>query len=170
MSIQKVAASADAILEQCSCFVDRIADDQFIHESKVVGGTIGMHMRHTLDHYRSALTTPCTEPIDYDHRERGTDIESSRTSTLAEIATLRSMIGQLDETELAQPMVARVMVTTDGQTADLGSTKARELFFAMHHAIHHNALIKAIGSEMGIECDDCFGKAPSTINFEHTSA
>ncbi|MBL4591846.1 MAG: hypothetical protein JKY96_07790 [Phycisphaerales bacterium] len=170
MSIMRVAAGADAILDQCACFVDGLDDDQFVRPSKIVGGTIGMHMRHTLDHFRSAITTPCSDLIDYDHRERGGSLETCRTATLAEITTLRSLIGGLDEPAMASPMTACVMVSSDGQTAELGSTRARELFFAMHHAIHHNALVKAIGNEIGITSDDCFGKAPSTINFEHTGA
>lgn len=170
MSVLKVAGGADAILEQCAGFITDLDDDRFTAPSATVGGTIGMHMRHTLDHFRAALTTPADQPIDYDHRERGGTIESSRTDALIEIATLRSMINGLQTNALNEPITARVMVSADGQTADLESSRARELFFAMHHAIHHNALIKAIAKEHGVECDDCFGKAPSTVNFEQSRA
>ena len=40
----------------------------------------------------------------------------------------------------------------------------------MHHAIHHNAILKAIGLELGFECPEGFGTAPSTINFEQAEA
>jgi len=170
MSVEKVAGGADAILEQLECFTSGLDDGLLTAPSETVGGTIGMHMRHTLDHYRAALTTPASEPIDYDHRERGGTVESCCNDALSEIATLRSMITGLDKATLAQPVTARVMVASDGETADLESSRARELFFAMHHAIHHNATIKAIAVELGIDCEDCFGKAPSTINFEPAKA
>lgn len=170
MSVEKVAGSADAILEQLECFTKGLDDERFTAPSETVGGTIGMHMRHTLDHFRAALTTPASEPIDYDHRERGGTVESCCLSALSEMSTLRSMINDLGSEKLTESVTARVMLAGDGQTADLDSSRARELFFAMHHAIHHNAIIKAIAKEHGIECDDCFGKAPSTVNFEQSEA
>lgn len=170
MSVEKVVGSADAILEQLECFTKGLDDERLTMPSNTVGGTIGMHMRHTLDHYRAALATPASEPIDYDHRERGGNVECCCRSALSEIATLRSMINDLGVSRLTETVTARVMVAADGQTADLESSRARELFFAMHHAIHHNATIKAIAKEHGIECEDCFGKAPSTVNFEQSRA
>lgn len=170
-SLQSVCLAADAILDQCSAYIDRVSDEQFVQESRVVpGGTIGKHVRHTLDHFRCAITTCCTEPIDYDHRCRGGCVESDRDEAKKEVATLRSLVGDLSEAELAETVTTRVMLAGDGHTADLESTRAREIFFAMHHAIHHNAILKAIGLELGFECPEGFGTAPSTINFEQAGA
>jgi hypothetical protein len=170
-SVRRVCGAADAILEQCGDYIDRVDDDQFVSPSNVVpGGTIGKHIRHTLDHFRCAITTCCTESIDYDHRCRGGDVESNRSSAKTEIATLRSLMSELTEEQLNEQVTASVMICSDGETCDLLSTRAREIFFAMHHAIHHNAILKAIGLELGFECPDGFGTAPSTINFEHSEA
>jgi hypothetical protein len=48
----------------------------------------------------------------------------------------------------------------------LGSTLARELAFASHHAIHHHAMMKAIAQEHGQAAESGFGVAPSTLNHE----
>lgn len=169
--LRAVCMAADAILEQCAHYIDCVDDGQYVQPSKVVpGGTIGKHIRHTLDHFRCAITTDCAEPIDYDHRKRGGSVEDSPDAAKAEIATLRSLLGGLDRDDLARTVTTRVMLCGDGQTADLNSTRAREIFFAMHHAIHHNAILKAIGLELGFECPDGFGTAPSTINFEQAEA
>lgn len=169
--LRAVCCAADAILDQCAEYIDRVSDAQFVQESEVVpGGTIGKHVRHTLDHFRCAITTCCTEPIDYDHRCRGGCVESDRDEAKREVATLRSLMGALSEAKLGETVTTRVMLCGDGQTADLESTRAREIFFAMHHAIHHNAILKAIGLELGFECPEGFGTAPSTINFEHSEA
>jgi len=163
--------AADAILEQCGAYIDCVADDQYTRVSEVVpGGTIGKHIRHTLDHFRCAITTDCAEAIDYDHRKRGGSVEDNRDAAKAEIATLRSLMGELSVEDLSKSVTTRVMLCGDGQSADLSSTRAREIFFAMHHAIHHNAILKAIGLELGIECPEGFGTAPSTINFEQAEA
>lgn len=170
-SVKRVCGAADAILEQCEDYIDRVDDDQFVYPSKVVpGGTIGKHIRHTLDHFRCAITADCQNPIDYDHRRRGGSVESSREAAKIEIATLRSLLGELSESDLGQTVTTRVMICADGETCDLESTRARELFFAMHHAIHHHAILKAIGIELGFSCPDGFGTAPSTINSEIAEA
>lgn len=169
--LRGVCLAADAILEQASDYIDRVDNQQYVRSSNVVpGGTIGKHIRHTLDHFRCAITTDCTEPIDYDHRRRGGSVEEDRDAAKQEIATLRALMGELDAKDLGETVTTRVMLCGDGQTADLESTRAREIFFAMHHAIHHNAILKAIGLELGFECPDGFGTAPSTINFEQAEA
>ena len=169
--LRSVCYAADSILEQCQAYIECVSDEQFVQASQVVpGGTIGKHIRHTLDHFRCAITTCCTEPIDYDHRCRGGCIESDRAEAKKEIATLRSLMGELSEAKLSESVTTRVMLAGDGHTADLSSTRAREIFFAMHHAIHHNAILKAIGLELGFECPEGFGTAPSTINFVRSEA
>lgn len=169
--LRSVCLAADAILEQCADYINAVDDGQYVHPSKVVpGGTVGKHIRHTLDHFRCAIVTDCSEPIDYDHRRRGGSVEDNRDAAKAEIATLRSLMAGLDVDDLNQTVTTRVMLCGDGQTADLSSTRAREIFFAMHHAIHHNAILKAIGLELGFECPEGFGTAPSTINFEQAEA
>lgn len=163
----KVAATADAILEQCDRFISEVPHDRFTGVSATItGGSIGKHARHVLDHFRAALTTPACDPIDYDHRERGSRVETDPDAARAEIATLRSIVRSLDEDAMNTAVTTRVMLTGTGETADLRSTLGRELFFATHHAIHHHAMMKAIGREFGIEAPAGFGTAPSTINFE----
>lgn len=163
----KVAATADAILAQCAGFITEVPRERFTTASgTITGGTIGKHARHVLDHFRAALTTPACEPIDYDHRHRGSLVENDRAAALEEITALRDIVRSLDDDALNTDVTARVMLTGAGETADLRSTLGRELFFATHHAIHHHAMMKAIGREFGIEAPAGFGTAPSTINFE----
>ncbi|MCC5823593.1 MAG: DinB family protein [Phycisphaerales bacterium] len=167
----KVAAAADAILEQSDAFLARVPADCYAKASPALGGgTIGQHARHILDHFRAALTTPACDPIDYDHRERGGRAETDPDAARAEIERLRDLVRTLDEAAMATEVTARVMLTGSGETADLGSTLGRELFFATHHAIHHHAMMKSIGAGFGVACPDGFGAAPSTINYQNADA
>jgi hypothetical protein len=166
----KVAATADAVLEQCAAFLAEVPEDRYAAPSTTIaGGTIGKHARHVLDHFRAALTTPSCDPIDYDHRSRGGCVETDAKAAGEEINTLRSIVQCLDEAAMNTQVTARVMLTAGGETADLRSTLGRELFFATHHAIHHHAMMKSIGREFGIEAPAGFGTAPSTLNFEAAS-
>ena len=97
-------------------------------------------------------------------------MEEDRDAAKGEISTLRTLMAGLGVEDLGETVTTRVMLCGDGQTADLSSTRAREIFFAMHHAIHHNAILKAIGLELGLDCPEGFGTAPSTINFEQAEA
>ncbi|MFK7759151.1 MAG: hypothetical protein AB8C13_04300 [Phycisphaerales bacterium] len=167
MSVLNVVHSADAILEQLAGYIDLVNDEQFCRASALFpGGTVGKHIRHTLDHFRASINTPCIEVIDYDHRSRGVDVETSKAAALDAITQLRTCLGSFSEDDLGEAVVTKVMCSGDGQCAELGSTRGREIFFALHHAIHHNAILKAIGSELGLELEPGFGTAPSTINFE----
>ncbi len=163
----RVAATADAVLEQCAAFLGDVPNPRYTAPSAAMaGGTIGKHARHVLDHFRAALTTPACDPIDYDHRDRGGAVETDPHAAKSEIDRLRSIVQGLDEAAMNTQVTARVMLTGSGETADLRSTLGRELFFATHHAIHHHAMMKSIGREFGIEAPAGFGTAPSTLNFE----
>jgi DinB family protein len=167
MSVFNVVHAGDAILEQLVGYIGCLSDEQYSETSRIFqAGTAGKHIRHTLDHFRASITTASNEVIDYDHRERGVDVETNRDAAVTEIGQLRSLLTDLTEDQLNVEMTAQVMCSGDGQCAELGTTRAREIFFALHHAIHHNAILKAIAGEHGIELDECFGTAPSTINFE----
>ena len=167
-----VTAAGMALLEQCGAFVSTVgaADGRYAATSSVLpGGTIGKHVRHCLDHYRAALEGFDTgSPIDYDRRERNVPMETAPSAALEAIGTLRDRLCSLDEPTLGSPVRVRVMLSGDGQEAELDSTLGRELAFATHHAIHHHAMMGAIAAEFGIRVGPEFGKAPSTINHERS--
>jgi uncharacterized damage-inducible protein DinB len=166
-----VAAAAMTLLDQCSAFVRSIPPTAFVAESRTVrGGTIGKHIRHTLDHFRACLDS--AEPgsvADYDQRERDVPMESDPAAAVAAIAGLLARLGAVGDAELATPVRVRVMLTCDGARAELTSTLGRELAFATHHAVHHHAMLAAIAAEFGVRPDPAFGKAPSTICHERRS-
>jgi hypothetical protein len=167
MSVLNVVHAADAILEQLSDYIGLMDDEQYTKTSTIFpAGTVGKHIRHTLDHFRCSIMTPASEMIDYDHRARGVSVETDRNAAMTEITQLRSVLGGFDADGLNETVTAQVMCAGDGCCAELRSTRGREIFFALHHAIHHNAILKAIASEFGIELDASFGTAPSTLNYE----
>lgn len=164
-----VARAADSILGQCAGFVEGLPDHAYAVDSKAMkGGTCGKHVRHILDHFSAILLGADTgEPIMYDRRERHVPMESSRSAALATIAELRARLLAAKRPKWADAVRVRVMVAGDGTEVELFSTMERELAFATHHAIHHHAMLKTIAAEFGVDTGIDFGKAPSTINFEH---
>jgi uncharacterized damage-inducible protein DinB len=164
---EPVSEAASALLEQCAAFIQCVPLAAYAAESRTIqGGTIGKHIRHTLDHFRAAMEGAHGRIIDYDHRQREVPMETEPTEALEAIARLRDQLSMLAAQRLHAPVRIRVMLTGDGVEAELGSTLARELAFATHHAVHHHAMLGAIAAEMGIAIAPGFGKAPSTIRHD----
>lgn len=162
-----VLDAAACLLGQCGRIVEAMDDESYCCASTVLaGGTIGKHLRHTLDHFGAILTgTQRDEAIDYDHRARGVAVETDRSAAIEQIDGLRSGLTGL-QNDLGGPVRIRVMLSGDGTEAELDSTVVREVAFATHHGIHHVAMMKAIAGEMGVSLDGDIGKAPSTIQHE----
>jgi hypothetical protein len=97
-------------------------------------------------------------------------METQRRAALETIERLARDIRVLDGGRLASPVRVRVMISADGSTAELGSTLARELAFATHHAVHHQAMVRAIAAEFGHDLPEDLGRAPSTLHHERTLA
>jgi hypothetical protein len=161
-----LACAAESILAQCAEFVIAVPDASYAAPSSTLrGGSIGKHLRHTLDHFAAALGG-VSEPfhvIDYDSRLRDVPMETDRRAAIECLTLLRDRIAAAAGEGLNKSVRVRVMIDGDGRTADLISTLGRELAFATNHAIHHQAMMKAIAAEFGITIDDRFGKAPSTL-------
>lgn len=165
-----VAGAACAVLDQCARFIGCLPEGCYARESRVLkGGTIGKHVRHTVDHFAAAVGgLDAGEPIDYDHRSREVPMETSPTVAMDAIARLRDRLVALDGPAMGRPVRVRVMVAGDGTEATLDSSLGRELHFAFHHAVHHHAMLKAIAGEFGIEAPSDFGVAPSTVNYQRS--
>lgn len=162
-----IAGAASAVLEQCADFIRRLDDEAYVTRSPLqFNATVGQHVRHALDHFAAACGGCQTGLIDYDHRERDTLIERDRSAAIAEIDRLRDWLASLGAGGEHRDIRVRVMLTGDGACAELETSLAREVFFAMHHAIHHHAVMGAIAVEQGLTLPAGFGKAPSTMNHE----
>ena len=118
-----VLDAAACLLGQCGRIVEAMDDESYCCASTVLaGGTIGKHLRHTLDHFGAILTgTQRDVAIDYDHRARGVAVETDRSAAIEQIDGLRSGLTGL-QNDLGGPVRIRVMLSGDGTEAELDST------------------------------------------------
>lgn len=160
-----------ALLSRCAAFVEGMDEALYRRPCALIGGsTIGQHVRHLLDHYAAILTCLPGGEIDYDHRERGTAVEREPWSAAEQARSLAGRLSGLASHRLDSAVRVRVMVNADGCETVLGSTLERELAFAAHHAIHHQAMIAAMAREFGRATPEGFGKAPSTVRHEREAS
>ncbi|EGZ05069.1 hypothetical protein PHYSODRAFT_320193 [Phytophthora sojae] len=167
-----------AILEQHKAFLRSLDDDVYTFHSPLVEGSVGQHTRHSLDHLRKPLELLAAEQqggsaenmVRYDIRDRHTPVEKDRHAAIALIEQLEKTLRAVPQSDLARPVHAAFMLSADGREFDFESTFSRELAFAVHHCIHHNALSKVLLRHHFPErrVPDGFGMAPSTANFNLT--
>ena len=170
----------------------------FNKKCALVGASIGQHLRHSMDHMELAaraaaqfsleLNAPSHPVISdlshqqdiilqYDVRKRGADDETQTVSARERILSVYQMLDSIsardEQEQFAHQLLEkqiRVSFLMPLEEMQITSNVARELSFVVHHAVHHLALIKIIGSNLAAfgEADlplD-FGKAPSTILYE----
>jgi len=163
----------------------------FASECPLVGdSSIGQHYRHSLDHMAlpiKSIGDRCDGvecDFHYDLRTRGgsfeTDINASRSRILELKGTIEDCIEKVDDeigsssTGISdQDVRVHFMLDNEGHEFRFKSNIEREMHFAMHHAIHHLAIVKIIAiNHLGLHLDSLpegFGKAPSTQKFDSES-
>eukprot|EP00735_Rhodelphis_limneticus_P007407 TRINITY_DN19952_c0_g1::TRINITY_DN19952_c0_g1_i1::g.1352::m.1352 TRINITY_DN19952_c0_g1::TRINITY_DN19952_c0_g1_i1::g.1352 ORF type:complete len:205 (+),score=14.16,sp/P0C1J7/FKBP5_RHIO9/35.85/1e-12,DinB_2/PF12867.2/0.0062 TRINITY_DN19952_c0_g1_i1:48-617(+) len=173
---QMLASSCTHSLNSLVELVQVVSDEVYVQEFKMMqGSTIGKHIRHSLEHFAKLFESFDGENVNplhvihYDQRVRGVPVETDRKVAVGMIETLLGMLGDLTPEHLDKPVQISCIVNQEGNEIAFPSTFGRELWFAVHHFIHHCAFIKAFlaSSYPGIQTPENFGVAPSTVHFSH---
>jgi hypothetical protein len=150
-------------LEQAERLLIKISDQDYCCTiDRFYGSTLGQHVRHCLDHYHSLFGGLEGALVDYDRRARDEGLEVSTELAIAEIATIRDRLSGLFFGELSLPLRVK-MDCGGGEQEWQRSTLGRELQFLVSHTVHHFALIGGMCRCLGIETEEGFGVAPSTL-------
>jgi uncharacterized damage-inducible protein DinB len=162
---QELVQSVLEILAQGELLLAQLGDEDYTRRVPVAfNASIGGHYRHCLDHFRSLLGSATEGDLNYDHRERGTLVESDRFAALNVTRELRESYERLDSTTLMRVLAVTCKTscaTAGSQTAP--STIGREIMYSVAHAVHHYALIGVMGGIQGLDMPPGFGVAPSTL-------
>ncbi len=105
--------------------------------------------------------------LNYDHRERGTLVESDQFAALNATRELREGFERLDPEclrRLLQVTCKTSYAASGSQVAP--STVGREIMYSVAHAVHHYALIGIMGGLLGVAIPPGFGVAPSTLKHQ----
>src|SRR5215510_11926588 len=126
---QELIHSVLETLEQGEALLTQLSDEDYTRKVPVAfNASIGGHYRHCLDHFRSLLDAAATGDLNYDHRERGTLIESDRFAALNATRELREGYQRLDAALLARPLAVtcKTSYATSGSQVS-PSTVGREI-------------------------------------------
>jgi uncharacterized damage-inducible protein DinB len=130
-----------------------------------VSGSIGAHVRHTIDHVAALVDGSADGSVDYDSRRRGTEVERSRAAARSELERLAHKLCWLSEDDMQSALEVNAVVHVSGRRLRALSTVARELVFVLSHTIHHQAIIALLLASTGRRTPERFGLAPSTPGF-----
>jgi DinB family len=165
---QELIQSVLETLTQGENLLAQLSDEDYTRKVPVAfNASIGGHYRHCLDHFRSLLDSAAHGDLNYDHRERGTLIESDRFAALNATRELREDYERLDPIFVQRPLevTCKTSYSTSGSQAS-PSTVGREIMYSVAHAVHHYALIGVMGGIMGLQMPSGFGVAPSTLKHQ----
>ncbi len=137
----------------------RVARDPF-------NASIGQHYRHMLEHFQSLVTGLRAEEINYDARERNPRLQTEVTwASIATCDILRALKRYTNEALARDCTVINSVGYTAPDPSSFSSNISRELAYCAGHAIHHYAIIRLIGHEIGVPVPAEFGVAPSTLKY-----
>jgi hypothetical protein len=130
---------------------------------KPYGSSIGQHYRHVLEHFVSVANALLTGTIDYDHRERNREWETSVATATSATMSLLDVFRALTPEQLRGSCIVRYTVGYYGEPEIFDNSFAREVAYAVSHAVHHFAIIRFVAAAFNIVVPDEFGIAPSTL-------
>lgn len=150
-------------LDQLMRLVLTLPAESYCARPSRVSGSIGEHVRHVLDHISSLVGASQLAVLSYDHRTRGTAVETQPGDAVREMMRLDRALERWGDRPLEDLVAVAAVTSTDGESITGWSTLARELAFVMNHTIHHQAIVALLLERLNAEPpDERFGYAPST--------
>lgn len=129
------------------------------------GSSIGVHIRHCLDHFVCFFDGWSNGKIDYDARERDATLESDPENARTALADIEERLRGISSERLSESVKIRQTVDVEGDASEVESTIGRELAFLSGHAIHHLALIDMMARKEGVTFSESFSVAFSTAAY-----
>jgi uncharacterized damage-inducible protein DinB len=160
-----------ALLHQLFDLVESLSDEEYARKPiGVILSSVGGHVRHNLDHVEALLRGLRAGAVNYDHRERGTDVERDRVAALAEMFRLEQELIKFPWHVVPHLVKLTALVAADRPPVTTLTSPDRELAFVVSHTVHHNAIIGIMVKLLGAVPPADFGYAPSTIAHQRSRA
>jgi hypothetical protein len=141
-------------------------------ENNDVYAKIGGHFRHCTDFVDCLFSGIESGKIDYNKRERNLLIETDIKTALIKISETVEKLQTVDSQDFNREILVRHEQAIDESDKDswCKSTIAREVEFMQSHTVHHYAIIGLKLASSGIQTDENFGVADSTLKYREQRA
>jgi uncharacterized damage-inducible protein DinB len=153
------------IQHQIDILLDALNNEQYAQELAVLSNaSIGKHLRHIYEFYKTIVDSALSGKIDYSLRQRNQDIEKSIPIAKSYLEQVFEKISNLD---LENELLVIPEFGFENQKYEFKSSIGRELMYAFDHAVHHLAIIKIGAASLNVSLPKNFGVAPSTIKYQN---
>ncbi|MES2776649.1 MAG: DinB family protein [Bacteroidota bacterium] len=160
-SVQRVASQLCELLKELSC------EEYRLPSAVLNGATIGQHVRHIAELFQCLLAGYETGIVNYDNRNRDPAIETNRIFAHELLLKIADNL-ELDNRSM---MLHSVYDEAGGEVIAVETNFYREVVYNLEHTIHHMALIRiGVQNISGIQLEETFGVAPSTIQYRKACA
>jgi uncharacterized protein (DUF486 family) len=125
--------------------------------------SVGQHTRHIIEFYGCLSAGIQDGVVNYDLRERNTDIETNKDLALSYLNNILTTYGDLIQTD--SPLVLKILISN----GLIQSSLCRELVYLIEHTTHHLAIIKIGLNEAypTLTLADNLGVSVSTIDYKN---
>ena len=170
MSLQSaVSANWDSLLEIKSQ-LSELSTALYTRKPQFAEGSVGVHVRHIIEHYHMLFDGLSNGMICYDNRARSELLEQSTVAAISALAGISSRLQMLIG-ENNDPLILKAAVSGySNEQLSTQTTLIRELMFIHSHTIHHQAIISMILKAEAVDVPDNFGVAPATLQFRTSTS
>lgn len=167
-TLAEVTAFLVQSLNQSERLVQDLPPGVYARRVEALGGSIGGHLRHSLEHVEILLGALDSGEVFFERRSRDGRISEDPDIALETLRSLRARLQlELQRGRLDRAVTARSSLSGDlAQTVDLPSSLAREMVYVGLHYVHHLALVATAARLQGCAVDPDLGKAPATLYYE----
>ncbi|MCX8478344.1 MAG: hypothetical protein ORN56_00975 [Chitinophagales bacterium] len=161
--MNQVCLSTETVFDQLQQLLTELnAVDYSLPLTILSGNTIGKHVRHIIEMYQCLLKSYDTGILDYDQRERNTEIENNK---IVAIEIFHAILNSIENKENASLILNTYYDAFDLIPEKIQTNFHRELAFSLEHCIHHMAIIRiAVEANFSyIKFSPSFGVASSTL-------
>lgn len=164
---EDLSAAASASVDALAAHVRALPAAAYLEPCMILSGSsVGMHVRHCLDHFQVLLRGLHVGRFDYDDRGRAVDVECDRACAVTLARSIAAELrAALRDADLRRPVEVRTASSSDGDVAWQPSSLGRELQFLISHTVHHAAMIAASCRRRDLPTAGELGVAPSTLRY-----
>lgn len=160
-SINPQIRGCQEAVQQMVLLVRALSPEQY---ARALGpsSSIGAHIRHSIDHFKSLFRGLHEATVDYDRRDRDPLIEVDPEAFFGNIQSILRALESLEQRDIDGPIDVRQVPAPGAEPRTTASTLGRELTFLSSHTIHHLAIMRILAELQGVSLPADFGLAYST--------
>ena len=160
--LRKALSSCLGQVETILDIIDKDSSDRA--ETTYRNRSLGKHVRHIIDHILAFKAAEKSGLLDYDRRNRGSDIEVNWETAREFLAGVREWLVNAEPRCL--PLRVKSEIDCLASVSELfESNSDRELLYLINHTIHHIAYMRLLMEREGYQLPEHIGLSPSTASY-----